>query len=161
MPGVFPEAQVQKCVIYRIRNSFRYIAARDKKQFMSDLKPVYNAPTEDSALFNPDQPESKWGKKYPVVIKSWRNNRTSLSVFFQYPEDIRRIIYTTSAVESLHSQFRKIINAKTQFPDDEALTKIIYPAYKGFSKKWLPIRNWAYVISQFSVTFEDRISKYL
>jgi len=128
---------------------------------MSDLKPVYNAPTEDSALFNPDQPESKWGKKYPVVIKSWRNNRTSLSVFFQYPEDIRRIIYTTSAVESLHSQFRKIINAKTQFPDDEALTKIIYPAYKGFSKKWLPIRNWAYVISQFSVTFEDRISKYL
>lgn len=160
--AVFPETQVQKCIIHQIRNSFKYIASKDQKQFMSELKPVYGAATAELGIMELDRLDEKWGKKYPFVIKSWRENWPNLSVFFQYPDEIRRIIYTTNAVEALHRQFRKVTKAKTQFPNDEALTKMLFLSFKDLSKKWTcTLRNWSYVISQFSVIFEERITKYL
>ncbi|HEX2865664.1 MAG TPA: transposase [Ignavibacteriales bacterium] len=123
---------------------------------------IYRAPEEKSALYELDRFEEKWGKKYPVVIKQWRDNWTGLRTFFEFPQEIRTIIYTTNAVEALHRQFRKVTKAKTQFPNDEALTKMLYLAYKGISKKWtMPVRNWAMVISQFVVTFQERLKAYV
>jgi transposase-like protein len=160
--SVYPETQIQKCVIHQIRNSLKYIVYKDQKSFMKDLKPVYNSATEESALYELDKLEAKWLKKYPLVIRSWRENWPNLSVFFQYPEEIRKIIYTTNAVEALHRQFRKVTKSKTQFPNDEALTKMLYLSYRDISKKWTnSLRNWPYVISQFSVMFEERITKFL
>lgn len=160
--AVFPETQVQKCIIHQIRNSFKYIASKDQKQFMKELKPVYSAPTAELGMMELDRLDEKWGKRYPFVIKSWKENWPNLSVFFQYPDEIRRIIYTTNAVEALHRQFRKVTKSKTQFPNDEALTKMLFLSYKDLSKKWTStLRNWSYVISQFSVIFEERITKYL
>ncbi|MGE5411747.1 MAG: transposase, partial [Clostridiales bacterium] len=133
--SVYPETQIQKCVIDQIRNSLKYIVYKDQKSFMNDLKPVYNSATEESALYELDKLDAKWGKKYPLVIRSWRENWPNLSVFFQYPEEIRKIIYTTNAVEALHRQFRKVTKSKTQFPNDEALTKMLYLSYRDISKK--------------------------
>ncbi|MGE5351036.1 MAG: IS256 family transposase [Acidobacteriota bacterium] len=160
--AVFPETKVQKCVIHQIRNSLKYIGSKDQKQFMVDLKAVYKSPTEDGALFELDRLDEKWGKKYPLVIKQWKDNWEYLATFFEYPAEIRKIIYTTNAVEALHRQLRKVTKAKTQFPNDEALTKMIYLAYQGISKKWtMATQNWAYVISQFSVTFQERLKPYI
>jgi transposase-like protein len=160
--AVFPETKVQKCVIHQIRNSLKYIGSKDQKQFMIDLKAVYRSPTEDGALFELDRLDEKWGKKYPLVIKQWRDNWEYLATFFEYPAEIRKIIYTTNAVEALHRQLRKVTKAKTQFPNDEALTKMIYLAYQGISKKWtMALQNWAFVISQFSVTFQERLKPYI
>jgi transposase-like protein len=123
---------------------------------------IYKAPSEESALFELDKMEEKWAKKYPVVIKQWRDNWAGLRTFFEFPEEIRTIIYTTNQVEALHRQFRKVTKAKGQFPSDEALTKMLYLAYKGISKKWtMPVRNWAFVISQLSVTFAERLKSFV
>ena len=109
-----------------------------------------------------DKLEEKWGKKYPYPINSWRNNRNNLAVFFKYPEQIRTIIYTTNAVENLHRQFRKVTKNRALFPNDEALVKMIYLAYKDISKKWtLPVRDWAFIFSQFSIIFEQRLKPFL
>jgi len=163
--SVFPKTTVQKCVIHQIRNSFKYIASKDQKPFMKDLKPVYAAPTEDQALFELDNLEHKWGPKYPIVINSWRENWQYLSTYFQYPQEIRTMIYTTNAVEALHRQFRKVTKAKTLFTNslsrfigNEALTKMLYLAFKDIAKKWtMSVRNWAFVISHLSIIFNDRI----
>ena len=160
--SVFPKTAVQKCVIHQIRNSFKYIASKDQKPFMKDLKPVYAAPTEESALFELDNLEHKWGAKYPIVINSWRENWQYISTYFQYPQEIRTMIYTTNAVEALHRQFRKVTKAKTLFTNDEALTKMLYLAFKDIAKKWtMPVRNWAFVISHLSIMFNDRIKDFI
>lgn len=160
--AVFPETRVQKCIIHQIRNSLKYVSFKDQKQFVADMKEVYKAPTEDKALFELDKLEEKWSRKYSLAVKSWRENWEYLSTFFEYPEEIRYIIYTTNAVEALHRQFRKVTKAKTQFPNDEALTKMLYLAYQGISKKWnMTLQNWAFVISQFSVTFGERLKPYI
>jgi putative transposase len=160
--SVFPNTMIQKCVIHQIRNSLKYISYKDVKSFMADLKPVYNSPTKENALYQLDKLEEKWSKKYPVVIKQWRDNWHELSTFFQFPQEIRTIIYTTNAVEALHRQFRKVTKAKTLFPNDESLTKAIYFAYKDISRKWtMPVKNWPFVISQLSITFEDRIKAFI
>jgi transposase-like protein len=159
--AVFPETLIQKCVIHQIRNSLKYISYKDVKAFMAGLKPVYKAPTEESAIYELDKLEEKWSKKYPIVIKQWRENWNELSTFFQFPQEIRTVIYTTNVVEGLHRQFRKVTKAKSLFPNDEALTKVVYLAYKDISKKWtMPIKNWPFVISQFSITFGDRVKTY-
>jgi putative transposase len=160
--SVFPNTSVQKCVIHQIRNSFKYIASKDQKTFMKDLKPVYTSSTEESALLELDNLDKKWGTKYPIVINSWKENWQYLSTYFQYPQEIRTMIYTTNAVEALHRQFRKVTKAKTLFPNDEALSKMIYLAFRDISKKWtMPVRNWAFVISHLSVMFNDRIKNYI
>lgn len=160
--SVFPEVEVQQCVIHLIRNTLKYIAYKDSREFMTDLKRVYKAPTEESALHELDLVEEKWGKKYPLALKSWRSNWANVSVFFKYSEEIRKMIYTTNIVESVHRQFRKVTKNKSVFPSDDALKKMLYLAYRDLSKKWtVPVRDWTFSLSQFAIKFEERISKYL
>lgn len=156
--SIFPKTEVQLCVIHQIRNSLHYISYKHQKEFMKDLKLVYKASTEEAGRFELDNLEEKWGKKYPLVIKSWKNNWPELSVYFKYPEEIRRIIYTTNSVEALHRQFRKITKTKTIFPHDDSLRKILFMAYRNLKKKWnRPIQNWPFIISQLAIVFEGRI----
>lgn len=157
--SVFPKTEIQLCVIHQIRNTLKYIASKDQKEFMKDLKPVYKASTEDEALLNLNKLQEKWGKKYPLPIDSWMKNWDNLATFFKYPQAIRTIIYTTNAVEAVHRQFRKVTKSKSLFPNDDALKKMLFLAYRDLSKKWtMPIRNWAIVINHFSVYFKERFS---
>jgi len=160
--SVFPGCEVQQCIIHQIRNTLKYIASKNQKEFMTDLKPVYRAPTEEAGLLALDKLEEKWGKKYPYPINSWRNNWNHLAVFFKYPEEIRTVIYTTNAVENLHRQFRKVTKNRALFPNDDALTKMLYLAYKDISKKWtMPIRDWSFIFSQFSIIFDKRLKPFI
>jgi len=159
---VFPKTEIQLCVIHQIRNTLKYVASRDQKEFMKELKTVYTAPTEEAALEQLNLLEENWNKKYSLVLKSWRDNWVNLATFFKYPQEIRTVIYTTNAVESVHSQFRKVTKARSLFPNDDALKKMLYLAYRDLSKKWtMPIRNWSIVLSNFSITFEDRLEPFL
>lgn len=159
--SVFPKTEIQLCVIHQIRNTLRYVASKDQKRFMKELKEVYKAPTEDAALINLDTLEENWGSKYSLAIRSWRNNWDNLATFFKYPQEIRTIIYTTNAVEAVHRQFRKVTKSRSLFPNDDALKKMLYLAYRDLSKKWtMPIRNWALVLSNFSIYFKDRFNDF-
>jgi len=160
--AVFPKTEIQLCVIHQIRNTLKYIASKDQKEFMKQLKGVYSAPTEEAALENLKELEEKWSKKYTLALKSWRTNWTNLSTFFKYPGEIRTVIYTTNAVETVHRQFRKVTKARSLFPNDDALKKMLYLAYRDLSKKWtMPIRNWAIVLSNFSINFQERLEPFL
>ncbi|MFA5534704.1 MAG: IS256 family transposase, partial [Mariniphaga sp.] len=156
--SVFPQAEVQSCIIHQVRNSIKYVASKDQKVFMSDLKKVYQAATKSQAeteLLNLDE---TWGKKYPVVLRSWNNNWEKLSTYFQYDEHIRRLIYTTNAVEGFHRQIRKVTKTKGAFPSDMALLKLIYLATENISKKWTqPLQNWALTAQQLRIKFGDRM----
>jgi transposase-like protein len=159
---VFPKTEIQLCIIHQIRNTLKYIATKDQKEFMKQLKPVYSAPTEEAALENLNILEENWSKKYSLALKSWKQNWDNLATFFKYPEEIRTVIYTTNAVEAVHRQFRKVTKAKSLFPNDDALKKMLYLAYRDLSKKWtMPIRNWSIVISNFSIMFEERLKPFL
>lgn len=160
--AVFPQTLIQKCVIHQIRNTLQFVASKDQKEFIKDLRPVYNAPTENAALLELEKLDQKWGNKYFAAINKWRDNWTELSTFFDFPQEIRTMIYTTNAVEALHRQFRKVTKSKSLFPTDDALVKMLFLAYRDISKKWtMPIKNWSFVISQFSVIFNDRLKNYL
>lgn len=160
--AIFPECVIQKCIIHQIRNTLRYIAHKDKKEFMDKLKEVYTAINEQTALKNLDQLEDQWSKKYPAAIKSWRNNWPYLSTFFDFPAELRKMIYTTNTIESLHRQFRKVTKTRTLFPNDQALSKILFLAYRDISKKWSQsVNNWPMDFSQLSIIFAQRIEKYL
>lgn len=129
---------------------------------MQQLKTVYKAPTEEAALENLNLLDENWGKKYSLAIKSWKQNWENLSTYFKYPEEIRTIIYTTNAVEVLHRQFRKVTNSRSIFPNDDALKKMLFLAYRDLSKKWtMPMQNWTFVLLQFSVVFNHRIKPFL
>jgi len=159
---VFPNTEVQLCIVHQIRNSMKYVATKDQKAFARDLKSVYSAPTEEAALMNLQTVEDTWGKKYILALKSWRTNWNQLSVFLKYPQEIRTMIYTTNAVEALHRQFRKVTKSKSIFPNDDALKKMLYLAYRDIAKKWnMPVRNWSIVIGHFSVMFADELQQYL
>ncbi len=159
---IYPQTEIQLCIIHVLRNTLKYIVSKDQKEFIKDLKAVYTAPTEESALTEFEKVESKWGKKYPHPLKSWRQNWNNIATFFKYPEEIRKMIYTTNAVEALHRQFRKVTKSKSLFPNDDALKKMLYLAYSGASKKWtMPVRNWAFIISQMSIIFNERFIKFL
>jgi putative transposase len=158
----FPKTEIQLCVIHQIRNTLKYIASKDHKEFMKQLKTVYTAPTEEAAQENLNLLEENWSKKYSLALKSWRGNWNNLATFFKYPDEIRKIIYTTNAVESVHRQFRKVTKARSLFPNDDALKKMLYLAYRDLSKKWtMPIRNWSIVLSNFSIIFEERLEPFL
>ena len=125
---------------------------------MTDLKLVYRAPTEEKAKLELNNLDQKWSPRYPLVIKAWEKNWSNISTYFKYPESIRRIIYTTNAVESLHRQFRKVTKNRSLFPNDEALLKILFLATRDITKKWtMPVRDWGFTISQFAVMFEGRV----
>ncbi len=155
---IFPKAEVQVCIIHQIRNALRYISYKHQKEFMKDLKEVYKASTEEQARCQLDKLDEKWGQKYALVVNSWKNNWARLSTYFKYPEEIRRIIYTTNIVKGLHRQFRKITKTKTLFPHDDALRKILFMAFGDIKKKWnKPIQGWPFIISQLAILFEDRL----
>jgi putative transposase len=155
---IFPKTEVQLCVVHQIRNSLRYIASKDQKAFMRDLKEVYRAATKDLAEQKLSELEDTWGKKYPLVIKSWKSNWPELSAYFKYPDDIRRVIYTTNVIEGFHRQIRKITKTKGAFTNETSLLKLIYLAIQNISKKWTQHpRNWSQTVSQLSVFFEGRL----
>ncbi len=157
--GIFPKTEVQSCIVHQIRNSLKYVASKDQKEFLSELKPVYKAATKDLAELNLEILAEKWSKKYPVVIKSWQDNWHKLSTYFKYTEDIKRIIYTTNTIEGFHRQVRKVTKNKGVFPSDEALLKLVYLAYRNISKKWTqPLQNWSLTVSQLSIHFEGRLN---
>jgi putative transposase len=156
--SVYPQAEVQTCVIHQIRNSLKYVASKDQKTFMKDLKMVYQAANKSQAEDGLIKLEEIWGKKYPIVIKSWNNNWDKLSTYFQYDEHVRRLIYTTNAVEGFHRQVRKVTKTKGAFPNDMALLKLIYLTVENISKKWTqPLQNWGLTVQQLSIKFGDRM----
>ncbi|ADR18026.1 IS256 family transposase [Calditerrivibrio nitroreducens] len=160
--SVFPKTIVQRCIIHQIRYSLKYVGSKYQKEFMSDLKRVYKAPTKSAAEDALEDLSAKWGEKYPMVINSWKTNWAELSTYFEYSEPIRRIIYTTNTVEGFNRQIRKITKSKGGFTNDDALFKIVFLVYKDISKKWdKAISNWAEIMSQLSIVFNERIAGHL
>ncbi len=156
--SIFPESTTQICVVHQIRNSCRYVVWKEKKEFSSDLKNIYNAPTREAAKRELDLFEQKWGAKYPYAIRSWRNNWEDLTSFFDFPVEIRKIIYTTNLIENLNGEIRKYTKNKLSFPNDDALKKSVYLAINEIEKKWYqPIWNWGMIFNQFLTIFENRI----
>ncbi|MBQ8039822.1 MAG: IS256 family transposase [Lachnospiraceae bacterium] len=157
--AVFPKAEIQRCIVHQIRYSTKFISYKDIKPFMKELKQVYQAATEEQALENLDSLEENWGKKYPTSIASWRNNWPQLSTYFKYPPEIRKIIYTTNAIENFNRQLRKVTKAKTVFPTDDSLFKSLYLAMMDITKKWTGKSwDWGQTLDQLCIYFEDRIS---
>ena len=153
----FPKTLTQLCVVHQIRNSCRYVVWKDKKEFVTDLKAVYGAPNEEAAADALDAFEVKWGKKYGYAVQSWRNNWEDLTHYFQFPPEIRHIIYTTNVIESLNSGIRKYTRSKSVFPDDSSAMKAVYLAINNLEKKWTQtIRNWGEILNQFIIIFEKR-----
>jgi putative transposase len=156
--SVFPQTEIQLCVVHQIRNSMRYVSYKEQKQVMADLKKVYQALTLEEAEFAFTEFKEKWGKKHAIIIRSWENNWIELTAYFSYPPGIRRMIYTTNIIEGYHRQLRKVTKTKTAYPSDDALRKIIYLATTQAAKKWtMPIRSWTECISQLAIYFEDRL----
>ncbi len=155
---IYPYTEIQTCVVHQIRNSIKYVASKDQKAFIADLKPVYRADTESQALTELDALKEKWGKKYPMVIGSWENNWSKLSTYFKYPAGIRKLIYTTNTIEGYHRQIRKVTKNKGVFTSDMALLKLIYLATDRIQQKWsMPLANWAICASQLKIIFADRM----
>jgi putative transposase len=160
--SAFPQTEVQKCIIHQIRTSTRFISYKDIKAFVADLKKVYKAVNEDAALSELDSLEEAWGAKYPLSIKTWRDNWSELSTYFKYPDEVRRLIYTTNHAEGFHRQLRKVTKAKSIFPNDQALIKMLYLATMDVSRKWTSsIRDWPLILSQLTIYFKERVSKYV
>jgi len=156
--SVFPEAEVQLCIVHMVRNSLKFVSYKDRKKIASDLKDVYRAATVNQAESALADFAEKWDSRYPMISKSWRSNWEHIIPFFAYPEDVRKAIYTTNAIESLNSSLRKVTRSRNSFPSDDAATKLLYMALRNIMKKWtMPIRNWSLAIHQFSIHFEDRI----
>ena len=155
---VFPKAEIQRCIVHQIRNTLGNVPWKDRKSLAQDLKAIYNAPTEEQGFIKLERIEEKWGSKYSYALKSWRNNWSELSTFFKYTPEIRKIMYTTNIVESLHMQLRKVSKTKTVFPTDDSLVKILYLATIGVTKKWtVPVRDWVLILGQLQIHFEDRL----
>ncbi|WGY44999.1 IS256 family transposase [Vibrio sp. ABG19] len=159
---IYPDTEVQQCIIHQIRNSMKYVASKHQKAFMADLKPVYRAVSKEAAEMELDSLEAKWGQQYPIVIRSWRNKWANLSVYFKYPEYVRKAIYTTNAIEAVHRQFRKLTKTKGGFPNENSLLKLLYAGILNASKKWtMPIQNWNMTLSQLAIHFEGRLDDVL
>jgi putative transposase len=156
---VFAQTEIQSCVVHQIRNSLKYVASKDQKEFMKDLKPVYQAVSKQMAENELEKLAESWQKKYPIVIESWQRNWEKLSTYFKYPEAIRKLIYTTNTIEGYHRQIRKVTKTKGAFTSDMALLKLIYLATENIQKKWtMPLANWSITVSQLSIIFGERLT---
>ena len=156
--NVFPQSQTQICVVHQIRNSARYVVWKDKKEFSVDMKCIYDAPTKQAAKEALQDFAAKWNHKYPYAIKSWEDNWDELTVFFDFPVEIRKIIYTTNLIENLNGKIRKYTKNKLSFPTDEAVLKSVFLALREATKKWtMPIHNWGLILNQFLTIFENRV----
>lgn len=159
---IFPNTEIQLCIIHQIRNSMKYLASKNQKEFMADLKPVYRAETLALAEDALDDLELRWGDQYPTVIKSWRTKWEELTAYFKYPEYVRKVIYTTNAVEAVHRQFRKLTKTKGAFPNENSLLKLLYAGTLKATEKWtMPIQNWNLALSQLAIHFEGRLDNIL
>ena len=157
--AVYPDTEIQHCIIHQIRNTTRYVSYKDLKKLMADLKLVYAAPTEETALSELNEFCEKWDSKYPKIGKSWRDHWATLSTYFKYPEPVRRLIYTTNAIEGFNRQLRKVTKSKTVFPSDDSLIKMLYLAMMDITKKWTGHRqDWGQIRSQLEIYFEERLS---
>jgi putative transposase len=155
--SVFPQTQVQLCIVHMVRNSVKYVSWKDRKQICSDLKKIYSSSTEQQAQEQLDAFAEKWDEKYPTISQMWRRHWGYVIPFFDYPPAIRKVIYTTNAIESLNRSLRKVIKTKGAFPNDASILKIFYLALANISKKWtMPIRTWKTALSQFAIRFEGR-----
>lgn len=156
--AVFPKTEIQQCIIHQIRNTTKFVSYKDIKALMIDLKRIYTAPNEDTALYELEGFEEKWGKKYPKISDSWRNNWPRLSTYFKYPQEVRTLIYTTNAIEGFNRQLRKVTKSKSVFPSDDSLFKMLYLAMIDITKKWTGRRKeWGQIHSQLEVYFADRL----
>ncbi len=159
---VFPNVNIQSCIIHQIRNSIKYIASKDSKAFMKDLKTVYKAVNEEEACNSLQILGATWGEKYPIVIDSWNNNRENLSTYFDFPPEIRKIIYTNNALEGFNRQLRKFTKIRTTFPRSDSLRKELYLATEQIMAKWTsPSPNWAYTLAQLTIMFRERLEQYI
>lgn len=160
--AVYPDTKIQLCIVHMVRNSLRFVSWKDYKAVTADLKQVYQAPTEAMALTALAQFSKKWSGKYPLISKSWETNWANISTLFAYPEDIRKAIYTTNAIESLNSVIRRVIKKRNVFPTDDAVFKVVWLAIKDASKKWtMPIQNWRTAMNRFIIEFGDRLNDHL
>jgi transposase-like protein len=160
--AAFPNTQIQLCIVHMVRNSVKYVPWKDYKAVTADLKKIYQSKTEDEALLALEQLSDKWDDKYPQISRSWTAHWNNLNTLFNYPEDIRRAIYTTNAIESLNSVIRKAIKKRKLFPTDESARKVIFLAIQDASKRWtMPIRNWRQALNRFMIMFEDRLTEYM
>jgi len=160
--SIYPNTEIQHCIIHQIRNSMKYVASKNQKAFMSDLKCVYKAATLNAAEIALDDLEAKWGDKYLMVIQSWRTKWPTLSTYFKYPDYVQKAIYTTNAVEAVHRQFRKLTKTKGGFANENSLLKLLYAGILKASERWThPIQNWNLTLSQLTIHFPDRLEKYI
>jgi len=160
--AVFPKSDIQRCIIHQLRNSFKYVSYKHIKEFSKDFKKVYQATNEEEALENFYQVKEKWGKQYPYAFRSWESNWDSLTSFFKFPPEIRKIIYTTNIIEGVHRQFRKVTKEKSVFPNDTALEKMLYLATKNVVRKWTQrYRNWDIILNQLLIMYPERLSGYI
>lgn len=156
--AIFENTIVQTCIVHMVRNSLRYVSWKDRKGVVADLRPIYTAATEEASAVALDAFEAKWNGKYPMIGKSWRSNWERVIPFFAFPAEIRKVIYTTNAIESLNSQLRKVLKNRGHFPNDEAAAKLLYLALKNAAKKWtMPIQDWGRALNQMSIFFEGRL----
>lgn len=156
--NVFPASKTQICVIHQIRNASKYVVWKDKKEFAKDQKDIYTAPTKQAAEAALKDFDKKWSQKYKYAVQSWQNNWDELTVFFEFPIEIRKIIYTTNLIENLNGKIRKYTKSKLSFPTDEAVMKSVFLAVREATKKWtMPIRNWGVILNQFLTIFEERV----
>lgn len=159
---VFPETRIQLCIVHMVRNSLKFVPWKDYKAVTADLKRIYQSVTEEEALLALDQFSERWDDKYPQISKSWRSHWQNLNTLFDFPEDIRKAIYTTNAIESLNSVIRKALKKRKLFPNDDSARKVVYLAIQDASKKWtMPIRNWKAALNRFIIEFEDRLIDYV
>ena len=160
--AVFPQTQIQLCIVHMIRNSVRYVPWKDYKAVTADLKKIYQSATEEEALQALDQLSQRWDNKYPQISRSWRTHWENINTLFKYPHDIRKAIYTTNAIESLNSVIRKVIKKRKLFPTDDSAKKVVFLAVQDASKKWtMPIRHWKLALNRFMIEFEDRLSDFV
>ena len=158
----FPDTHIQLCIVHMVRNSLRYVVWKDYKAVTADLKKIYQSTTEEQALLALDQFSGRWDDKYPQISRSWHAHWQNLNTLFNYPQEIRKAIYTTNAIESLNSVVRKAIKKRKLFPTDDSAKKVVYLAIEAASKKWtMPIRNWKVALNRFMIEFEDRLADYI
>lgn len=155
----FPKTEYQRCIVHQVRNTLKYVSHKDKKEFAGDLKGIYHASNEELALKKLDSVTEKWQPKYPNAMKSWYTNWDSITPIFKFSEEVRKIIYTTNAIESLNSSYKKLNSQRSVFPSDKALLKALYLATFEATKKWtMPLRNWGKVYGELSIMYDNRLN---
>lgn len=160
--SVYPDTKIQRCIVHIIRNCTKWVNYKDRKEFCKDMKPIYKAVNEESALESLVEFDEKWGKKYPYAVKVWQDHWGGIKTMFEYSPEIRHVIYTTNAIEGFNNGIKRITKTKSSFPSDEALYKLLYLISQDITKKWtMPIPNWSLIINQFMIYFEKRLEKYL